>query len=569
MVKRLSVARAALAATAVALAALIPAPALAQGSADAARVLHVTAPGDPAELGRELAEAGLDVLGRDGSAILVLDQPEALAKLAGLGASAVRTETAPAAATPREAATYPKPNRLADRDYPTFYGGYRTVEGFHSFVADIAKRYPDLAKRVSYGKSWKQANELEALCISREAWAGCELKPESAKPRFLLMAQIHAREVTTSELAWRFITKLVDGAYTDAEVAALLGGTEVWVVPQVNPDAIGVVQDGLTKSGTTANSSAWQRKNLNDTNSATPCPGPWSANHEGIDLNRNWDSRWGGVGTSNNACAQTYRGPSAASEPETHHLAGLFQKLFPDQRGPGEKDAAPTSTRGAMITLHTYGNLVLLPWGHDPKVKSPNDAGLRSMAFRMSGYNGYNTGQPGEVLYNVSGAADDWAYDKLGIPGFTFEVGPGSGDCSGFHPAYTCQEKFWELNKDALLYAAKSARQPYVSAQGPTVSGLTVKRDLFSVKVSAKADDDAYGKVGVGRPAAQKVVAAEIYLDRAPWAGGKAKELKVTGDGATVELGGQVGAWGLERLAYVRAKDADGNWGPMTAAWVK
>ncbi|MCK2238027.1 MULTISPECIES: M14 family zinc carboxypeptidase [unclassified Crossiella] len=576
MAKRLSVLRTALAATAVAAAALLPAPALAQGAAaDAAQILHVTAPGDPAELGRKLAEAGLDVLGREGSAILVLGQDGVSGTLAGLGARTVRVQQVPAAATPRAAAAYPKPKRLAGKEYPTFYGGYRTVEGFHSFVADVAKHYPDLTKRVAYGQSWQRqqdpakGNQLEALCITAEAWRGCELKPDSAKPRFLLMAQIHAREVTTSEQAWRFITRLLDGAYGEAEVAALLGGTEVWVVPQVNPDGIGVVQDGLTNAGTSANSSAWQRKNLNDSNSVTPCPGPWSNNHEGIDLNRNWDSRWGGVGTSGNACAQTYRGPKAASEPETHQLAGLFEKLFPDQRGPGETDAAPATTRGAMITLHTYGNLVLMPWGHDPKVKTPNDAGLRSMAFRMSGYNGYNTGQPGEVLYNVTGAADDWAYDKLGIAGFTFEIGPNSGECNGFHPAYSCQDKFWELNKDALLYAAKSARQPYVSTLGPTVSGLTVKRGLFSVEVSAKADDNAYGTVGVGRPAAQKVVGAEIYLDRAPWDGGHARPLKINGDGATVEVGGKAGAWGLERLAYVRAKDADGNWGPFTSAWVK
>ncbi|MCO1578310.1 hypothetical protein M8C13_21385 [Crossiella sp. SN42] len=574
MAKRLLL-RTALAATAVAAAALLPVPALATGAADPARILHVTAPGDPAELGQKLVEAGFDVLGREGSAILVLGQPGAEDRLAGLGARTVGVQQAPAAAAPRAAAAYPKPKRLADKEYPTFYGGYRTVEGFHSFVADVAKRYPELTKRVSYGESWQRqqdpakGNRLEALCITAQAWRGCELKPDSAKPRFLLMAQIHAREVTTSEMAWRFITRLLDGAHSDAEVAALLGGTEVWVVPQVNPDAIGVVQDGLTNAGTSANSSAWQRKNLNDSNSVTPCPGPWSANHEGIDLNRNWDSRWGGVGTSNNPCSQTYRGPKAASEPETHHLAGLFEKLFPDQRGPGENDAAPATTRGAMITLHTYGNLVLLPWGHDPKVKTPNDAGLRSMAFRMSGFNGYTTGQPGEVLYNVTGATDDWAYDKLGIAAFTFEIGPNSGECNGFHPAYSCQDKFWELNKDALLYAAKSARQPYVSTLGPTVSGLSVKRGLFSVEVAAKADDNAYGNVGVGRPAAQKVVEAEVYLDRAPWDGGKARKLKVGGDGTTVEVGGKVGAWGLERLAYVRAKDADGNWGPLTAAWVK
>ncbi|MBP2474955.1 hypothetical protein JOF53_003827 [Crossiella equi] len=572
MAKRLSV----LAATVAAASALALAPAVsAAPAADAAKVLHVTAPGDPAELGARLAADGLDVIGREGSEILVLATPDAAGRIAARGARTVRTEAVPAATSARTAAAYPKPRRLAGKEYPTFYGGYRTVEGFHSFVRDVASHYPDLARKVTYGQSWlrqqdgRKGNALEALCLTADPWRGCELRPNSAKPRFLLVAQIHARELTTSEMVWRFVTRLLDGNRTDAEVTALLRGTEVWVVPQINPDGIEVVQDGLTNVGTGFESPAWQRKNVNATNGSATCPAPWAGSHTGIDLNRNFDARWGGVGTSGDPCSAAYRGPKAASEPEVQALAGLFQKLFPDQRGPGEGDAAPATTRGAMITLHTFSDLVLFPWGHDPKAKTPNDAGLRSMAFRLSHYNGYNTGQPGEVLYSVTGSTDDWSYDKLGIASFTFEIGPGSGECTGFHPAYTCQDTFWNLNKDALLYAAKAARQPYTTALGPTVSELTVKRGPLEVAVSAKADDNAYGTKVVGRPAAQEVTEAEIYLDRAPWDGGRAQKLTVGAEGPTVPVSGKAHAWGFQRLAYVRAKDADGNWGPYTAAWVQ
>ncbi|GGM75217.1 hypothetical protein GCM10012275_52390 [Longimycelium tulufanense] len=542
-------------------------------------LIHVTGTDeDPVTLATRLAERGFDVVGREGAEVVVLGTDRTRVELGREGARTVRSRPVPRAAGTNERGRYPLPRRLSGREYPTYYGGYRTVEAYHRFVADVAQRYPDLTRRVEYGDSWKRSrdlgagNDLEALCITATAPLGCRTRPESAKPRLLVMAQIHAREVTTSEMAWRLVSHLLDGYRTDPEVTAVLQGTEVWVVPQVNPDGIETVQEGLASGDVSITSKAWQRKNLNDTNSAEPCSGPWQRSQEGIDLNRNWDSHWNQTGVSREPCSLVYNGPEAASEPEVSSLAGLFERLFPDQRGPGEDDAAPPTTRGAMITIHTYGNLVLFPWGTSKDTKAPNDAGLRSMAFRMGHFNGYEAGQPPEVLYQLSGSTDDWAYDKLGIPGFTYEIGSGSGDCGGFHPAYRCQDAFWELNRPALMYAAKVARQPYTMAQGPTVSDVVVQRSHGQwAAVTAEADDDAYGKEGVARPAAQKVVEAEVYVGRAPWEGGRAQRIDVRGDGSTVDIGGvfnTVGDIGWHRLIYVRAKDADGNWGPVTTAWL-
>ncbi|WP_086828751.1 M14 family zinc carboxypeptidase [Allokutzneria sp. NRRL B-24872] len=566
--------RGALAATAAALTVATLAPvATAAPGAEQPQVFDVTAPGqDVAALAKRLADKGFDVVSRKGGEVQVLGTERTRGELAAEGAAVVRSAPGPAPVV--AAAAYPKPKLLADKDYPTHYGGYRTVEGFHSFTRDVAAAYPSLVRRVEYGDSWKKAqdpgagNSLEALCITANAANGCKTDPNSAKPRFLLMAQIHARELTTSEMAWRYITKLVDGYADDADVTSVLDGTEIWVVPQVNPDGIQWVESGL-KGETGAASNSWQRKNVNNTNGAEPCRGN-SGSQFGIDLNRNWDSNWGKAGTSTGTCNQVYKGPKAASEPEVSQLATLFAKLFQDQRGPAPTDPAPVTTRGAMITLHTYSNLVLFPWGYDGNVKAPNDSGLRSMAFRMNHYNGYDAGQPGEVLYDASGTTDDWAYDKLGIASFTYEIGPPSGECSGFHPAYTCQDRFWRENEGALFYAAKVAAQPYVSAQGPTVSGITVARARGQfASFTAKADDDAYGRAGVGRPAAQNIAAAEIYLDKAPWAGGTPQALDVRGTGPTVEIGGVVPTTDLaKRLAYVRAKDAAGNWGPFTTTWL-
>src|SRR5437588_806506 len=87
------------------------------------------------------------------------------------------------------------------------------------------------------------------------------LVPDAAGPA---VAQIHAREIVTGDLAWRFIDHLVANA--GGSTAALLASTEIWVVPIVNPDGVDLVQQG-------GNRPYLQRKNL-DASGSTSCPRP-------------------------------------------------------------------------------------------------------------------------------------------------------------------------------------------------------------------------------------------------------------------------------------------------------
>ncbi|MGQ9816009.1 MAG: M14 family zinc carboxypeptidase, partial [Candidatus Roseilinea sp.] len=295
----------------------------------------------------------------------------------------------------------------------TSYGGYRTVFEHYQHLDAVAAAYPHLARVIDYGDSWRKTtsptgpHDLKAICITRLRPGDCALDPHTDKPRFLLMAAIHARELSTSEMAWRWIDHLVTGYGADPDVTWLLDYQEMWVIPVANPDGRFIVET----------SNMLQRKNANTTH----CP----AEAFGVDLNRNASFAWGGTGSSGYACDETYRGPDPASEPEEYHLEALMQQLFHDQRGPLITDTAPLTTSGVMLTLHSYSNLVLLPWGWvqcsyglpcPPDKRAPNDAGLRALGFRMSYFNGYNIGQASELLYRADGTTDDWAYGTLGIP---------------------------------------------------------------------------------------------------------------------------------------------------------
>lgn len=473
----------------------------------------------------------------------------------------------------------------------TYYGGYRTVVEHNAHLDAVVANYPALARVFDYGDSWRKVNaiangnDLRVMCITANAnnlnppsTNNCALTPAGSKPRFLLMAAIHARELTTAEVAYRWIDYLTQNYNVDADVTWLLDNNEMWVIPLVNPDGRLIVESG-------GNSPYLQRKNAN--NSSGNCSNPPTAsNHYGVDLNRNASTdNYGGAGTSTSPCTQTYRGVGPASEPEEYFLEQLFGQLFADTKD-GRNDPAATTTQGAFITLHSYSNLVLLPYGDSTTGgPAPNNDALRSFAFRMSNYNAYQTGTGDEILYPTTGTTDDWIYGKLGVPSFTFELGPSSGSCSGFTPSYSCVDStFWPLNRPALLYAAKAARDPYTVTFGPTTGAPTLSASTVSagtpVTLNANTNDNAYGNASgsVGRPAAQNINAAEYYVDIPPWGSGPTAIAMSAADGsfnATSEnVTASINTTGLSEgrhTIFVRGRDASspsGNWGPVSAVFL-
>ncbi|MET9631924.1 M14 family zinc carboxypeptidase [Lentzea sp. NPDC006480] len=414
----------------------------------------------PAPLGQkaqDLLARGFDVLEqRDGDDLFVLGSKDVHTKLAASGFSGTV-----------ESVMAPPSSGLKTSGHgvnETYYGGYRTIKAHYAHLDQVAFRYAGLASVVDYGDSWRKTQgaggyDLKAICITKRTYGDCRLAPNSRKPRLFVSAQIHAREITTGDLAWRWIDHLTTGYGHDASVTSLLDTTEVWVVPIANPDGVQIVQSG-------GDTPKLQRKNANHTNGPAVCPtseeDPYA--QIGIDVNRNFDAQWGDNGTSSDPCSQVYRGPKADSEVETRALEKLFRSLYPDKRGPGLTDPADADTRGMVITMHSALNVVLLPWGFTT-TPSPNDGPLRSMAAEMARIAGpgWQYGQPGELLYTAGGSIDDWVYGELGVPHYTWEIGDWEGDCGGFTPAYSCQDGHWAKVLPMLTYAAQKAAKPYQS----------------------------------------------------------------------------------------------------------
>ncbi len=459
----------------------------------------------------------------------------------------------------------------------TFDGGYRSVEEMQTFLDQYVANYPTLSVKVDVGNSWckdhpgsctqPNANngyDLWALHITNQAIPG-------PKPVYWYETGIHSREIATPEISMRFIAWLLDNYATNADAHWLVDWHDIWVVPMLNPDGHHIVEAG-------GNNPFSQRKNANNTNGCTSYP-PSSSVQFGTDNNRNFPFLWGCCnGSSTAPCDQTYRGPSAGSDPETQAVVNKIRTLIPDQRGPNNTDPAPITTTGIYQSMHSNASLNLYPWGWTTTAPpSPNNTDLANLGAHMSAANAgppgntYQSCQPPNCLYAVDGDSEDWGYGELGIPSFTTEI-----EGSSFFPTYsTIDSTIWPRNQGALIYQAKVARMPYLTTRGPDANSVATS-PMTVTQGTPSSLTGSMNYAWTGNLYAQNVADAEYYIDTPPWAGGSPLPMSGTYTSQTVAVSATIDTTGLapgRHVIFVRGRgvnDYSGlhSWGEFTAAFL-
>ncbi len=435
------------------------------------------------------------------------------------------------------------------------YPCYRTVEETFATAAAITAAHPNLASWVDAGDSWEKTAsggnpgyDLWVLKLTNTVIPG-------PKPILFVMSSIHAREYTPAELNTRFAEYLVANYDVDPDVTWLLDYHEIHLLLQANPDGRKKAEAGLS----------W-RKNTNENYCSA------TSNDRGADLNRNFVFQWGCCnGSSSDPCNLIYRGPAPASEPETQTVQDYVRAQFPDQRLDDLTSAAPITATGIFLDLHSYSELVLWPWGFtaDPP---PNSAGLQTLGRKFAYFNGY-TPEQAMTLYPTDGTTDDFAYGKLGVAAYTFELGT-----AFFQSCSVFESTILPKNLPALLYAAKAARAPYLTPSGPEALDITVvlSGTLLGpgARISAVIDDTRYSQRN-GLEPSQPIAAAEYTIDVPPWATAATAYPMTATDGSFDTSAEAVTATlytaGLNvgrHTIYVRGQDANGNWGVVSAAFV-
>jgi len=201
-------------------------------------------------------------------------------------------------------------------------------------------------------------------------------RPLGTRPAVFYNALTHAREPEGMQALLYFLSALLQGYGTDAELTYLVREREMWFVPVVNPD------------GYENNYNTWLQ---------TGAFGLQRKNNNGVDLNRNFGYAWGydNIGSSRRRGDETYRGPAPFSEPETQAL----------------RDFCIAKAFVTAENFHTYGELCLYPWSYIYQAAPDSSDFIRLGDARMRSV-GYRCGQSTRILYAANGVAADWMYGE-------------------------------------------------------------------------------------------------------------------------------------------------------------
>ena len=457
---------------------------------------------------------------------VVLPAPDRAARTAlveqGVAIDAIGADTVTTIVDPAGLAALRKqglePLSVTPLDFPPADSAYHNYAEMQALLQQTALAYADIMRLTTVGLSL-EGRPIMVVKISDEP----DLDDPN-EPAVLFFALTHSREHLTVEMALEIIRLFTQGYGNDPALTNLVNTREIWVLPNVNPDggeydiAAGVYQ--------------YWRKNRRVNYDGT----------FGVDLNRNYGYRWGCCGGSSaTPSSETYRGPSAFSEPETQVVRD-FVLAHPDI--------------AVAVSFHTYGELILYPYGYTytdvPEDMNRDDyAAFVALAANVALTNGY-TPQQASDLYITSGDAGDWLYGARRIFAFTFEMYP-VGSNPGFYPPADVIERETRRNHAAVEYLAAMADQPR------RVIGLAGDVTPPTVSMTVTANLPLF----VGQPiTATAVVTDDVGVTLVAWqVNGQTAALQTSGPYSFTLIPIGPGAQRLQALAF----DAAGNWWASSA----
>ena len=546
-----------------------------------------------------------------------------------------------------------QPSSIADGTHSC----YRTMEQTYSTFDELKAKYPDLVQVKNLGPAFMKTQIKEPSVVNNQydnssssyvsllakflpaTWLqrfNLSLFPEQPHdvkaivvgnfkkqegkevPRMVWTGGIHAREYAPQEVGTKFIEWLLDNYGKDPNATMMVDNNQYHYIIH-NPDGRKLAEQDRA---------ARQRKNTNYVTAfcaTTTGNGPLGS---GVDLNRNYPFGWatGGAGGSDgNICGETFRGTSAASEPETqavlNYVRGTWNQQAcrweggalpdgrpksaeycnPDNRSTvtGELDwqtgASENYPGGMFIDLHSNARAVLWPWGverteNGNNTHTPNNKGMAVIAQRLAYHNNYSSQQL--LSYNTEGTTKDAFYGFLGAPSYTVEMGRSFyEDCDVF-----ARETYPE-NFNGFHYLSRALQRIYQLPFGPDTVDVKVAQTNpvdagTSVQVSALVDDNRYRYSNAGQstikpppyPVVYNIKEAFAYVGKLPWEpGADAKEVKFpltlsASDkakddfpDATRLASGTINTAGLpagRHMVYVQGVNSDGKPGAVSAAFL-
>ena len=306
-------------------------------------------------------------------------------------------------------------------------GGYYTLAEIEADLDEMFQLFPNLiTQKFSIGTS-HEGRIIWAAKISDNPNLG------ENEPAVGFDALVHAREPQSMATQMYYMWYLLENYGTDPEATYLVNNREIYFVPCFNPDGYEYNRQTDPNGG-----GMWRKNRRNNGGSY------------GVDLNRNFGYMWGydNIGSSGTPSSETYRGPSAFSEPEAQAI----------------RDLAIQKNYGTHFNMHTYGGYILYPWGYIDS-ETPDSLTYREFAALLTSYSGYAFGSGSQLLgYPSNGSIRDWMYGEQVVKnktyGYTIEIG------NAFWPSQSQIYPIAQQNLRTMIYQSFLAGE-YVQLANP------------------------------------------------------------------------------------------------------
>ncbi|XP_026957729.1 carboxypeptidase A5 [Sagmatias obliquidens] len=200
------------------------------------------------------------------------------------------------------------------------YSSYHTLEEIYIWIDNFVTDHSDILSKIQIGHSF----ENRSILVLKFSTGG------SQRPAIWIDTGIHSREWITHATGIWTAREIVNEYGKDCIVTDVLNAVDIFMEIVSNPDGF-AYSHSMNR--------LWRKNKCSR-------PGIFCI---GVDLNRTWKSGFGGNGSDNNPCSETYHGPSPQSEPEVAAIVDFITSH---------------GNIKALISIHSYSQMLMYPYGH-------------------------------------------------------------------------------------------------------------------------------------------------------------------------------------------------------------
>ena len=268
------------------------------------------------------------------------------------------------------------------------FGGFYTYNEMLNELDDMHSLYPEIisARSDIKDETFSSSPHIHETYEGRYLqWIKISDNPNvsEGEPQILYTALHHAREPASLQQLIYFMWYLLENYDSNDSIKQIIDNSELFFVPCVNPD--GYIFNEIIEP----NGGGMWRKNTRDTH--------------GVDNNRNYsyidengNEVWNTSGTSSNPYGNTYAGDGPFSESENRAIRYFVE----------------SNNFKIALNNHTYGNLLLYPYGYDYNQTTEDDDIFQFISSALVSENNYDNIISAD-LYPAAGDSDDFMYGML------------------------------------------------------------------------------------------------------------------------------------------------------------